>query len=162
MSKEKDSAPSTSAPPKSRRSKAHPKYPNFGDTIRRRRRELHLTLKEVGARIETSKPYVAHLESGHRHPSDKIVLRLSQALGLDSRELFFLANPRAQALVSGELERVEGSAWEQFRTSRQLRRIYNISNEEMEVLSRVALLGEFHSTRDLIYVLTAIRHAVGR
>ena len=141
---------------------ARAKAPDLGEVIRRRRRELDLTQEEVASRIRTSTPYVGHLEAGKRHPSDKIVRRLAEVLGLDNRELFFLANPHAQELLSAEPERAEASAWEQFRKNEQLRRIHSISNDEMEMLSRVPLLGEIHSPRDLIYILNTVRHAVGR
>lgn len=76
----------------------------FGQVIRERRRQLDLTQEEVARRVKTSTPYVGHLESAKRHPSDKIVTRLAEVLGLDRRELFFLANPRAQALLTPEVE----------------------------------------------------------
>jgi hypothetical protein len=114
--------------------------------------------------MKTSTPYVGHLESGKRHPSDKIVTRLAEVLGLDRRELFFLANPHTQALLAAPQEKAEGSAsaWDQFRKNEQLRRIHNVSNDEMQMLSQVALLGEIQSPRDLIYILNMVRHAVGR
>jgi len=124
---------------------------------------LDLTQDEVASRIKISVPYVGHLESGKRHPSDKIISRLAQALGLEYRELFFLANPQAKALLSANpAEAGEGSVWEAFRTNDHVRRIHNISNGEMEMLSHVALLGELQSARDLIYILNMVRHAVGR
>src|SRR5215467_14973769 len=126
---------------------ARPKERTFGQVIRERRRQLDLTQEEVARRIRTSTPYVGHLESGKRHPSDKIVTRLAEVLGLDRRELFFLANPRAQALLTPEPEGDAKSAWEDFRKDEQLRRIHNISNDEMEMLARVALLGEVRSPR---------------
>jgi len=135
---------------------------NFGQVIRERRRQLDQTQEEVARRIKTSTPYVGHLESGKRHPSDKIVTRLAEVLGLDRRELFFLANPRAQALLNPEPPSEAVSAWEEFRKNEQLRRIHNITSEEMEMLSRVALLGEVRSPRDFIYILNTVRHAVGR
>jgi len=135
---------------------------NFGQVIRERRRQLDLTQEEVARRIKTSTPYVGHLESGKRHPSDKIVTRLAEVLGLDRRELFFLANPRAQALLNPEPSNEVISAWEEFRKNEQLRRIHNITGEEMEMLSRVALLGEVRAPRDFIYILNTVRHAVGR
>lgn len=135
---------------------------NFGQVIRERRRQLDLTQEEVAHRIKTSTPYVGHLESGKRHPSDKILTRLAEVLGLDRRELFFLANPRAQALLSPETAATSIPAWEDFRKNEQLRRVHSISNEEMEMLSRVALLGEVRSARDFIYILNTVRHAVGR
>lgn len=135
---------------------------NFGQVIRERRRQLDLTQEEVARRIKTSTPYVGHLESGKRHPSDKIVTRLAEVLGLDRRELFFLANPRAQALLNPEGAAEGDSVWEEFRKSDQMRRVHNISNDEMEMLSRVALLGDVRSPRDFIYILNTVRHAVGR
>ncbi|MGC1808785.1 MAG: helix-turn-helix transcriptional regulator, partial [Candidatus Binataceae bacterium] len=67
---------------------ARTKERNFGQVIRERRRQLDLTQEEVAHRIKTSTPYVGHLESGKRHPSDKIVTRLAEVLGLDRRDLF--------------------------------------------------------------------------
>ncbi|MFZ2061928.1 MAG: type II toxin-antitoxin system HicB family antitoxin [Candidatus Binatus sp.] len=98
------------------------KAPTFGQVIRERRRQLDLTKDEVARRLKTSTNYVGHLESGKRHPSDKIVVRLAEVLGLDRRELFFLANPRARALLTpedlAETEKVlsnADSAWKDFR-----------------------------------------------
>lgn len=134
----------------------------FGQVIRERRRQLDLTQEEVARRIKTSTPYVGHLESGKRHPSDKIVTRLAEVLGLDRRELFFLANPRAHALLNPVSESNGSSAWEQFKGNDQLRRVHNITPDEMDMLSRAALLGEVRSPRDFIYILNTVRHAVGR
>jgi transcriptional regulator with XRE-family HTH domain len=134
----------------------------FGMVIRDRRRQLDLTQEEVARRIKTSTPYVGHLESGKRHPSDKILTRLAEVLGLDRRELFFLANPRAQALLTPQLPAGEDSAWDDFSKNEQLRRIHNVTNDEMEMLARVALLGDVRSQRDFIYILNTVRHAVGK
>jgi transcriptional regulator with XRE-family HTH domain len=143
-------------------STARPKGPNFGEIIRHRRREMNLTQDQVGARIKTSTPYVGHLESGKRHPSDSIVTRLADVLALDRRELFFLANPHTEALLADQPGNNEGSgsAWEQFRTDEQLRRLHNVSNNELQMLSQVALLGDVQSPRDLIYILNTVRHAI--
>ena len=141
---------------------ARTKERSFGQVLRDRRRQLDLTQEEVARRIKTSTPYIGHLESAKRHPSDKIVTRLAEVLGLDRRELFFLANPRAQALLNPEPDVDAKSAWEDFRKDDQLRRIHNITGDEMEMLSRVALLGEVRSPRDFIYILNTVRHAVGR
>src|ERR1700691_2600398 len=112
---------------------------SFGQVLRDRRRQLDLTQQEVARRIKTSTPYIGHLESAKRHPSDKIVTRLAEVLGLDRRELFCLANPRAQAILSPEPYTDTKWACEDFRKDDQLRRIHNISADEMEMLERVAL-----------------------
>ena len=134
----------------------------FGQIIRERRRQLNLTQEEVARRVKTSTPYIGHLESHKRHPSDKVIGRLADVLGLNRRELFFLANPRTQALLHSATEKHAPSAWEQFKNDEQVRRLHNITFEEMEMLSRVALLGEVSSPRDFLLILNTVRHAVGR
>jgi transcriptional regulator with XRE-family HTH domain len=134
----------------------------FGTVIRERRRQLDLTQDEVGRRIKTSTPYIGHLEAGKRHPSEKVVARLSEVLGLDSRELFFLANPRARGLLSTPNSGPRRSAWDEFRRDERIRRAHNISADEMDVLERIAAMGEARAARDFIYILNAIRQALGR
>jgi transcriptional regulator with XRE-family HTH domain len=134
----------------------------FGSVIRERRRQLDLTQEDVATRIKTSTPYIGHLESGKRHPSEKVIARLSVVLGLQSRELFFLANPRTRDLLSTANSGSRRSAWEEFRHDDRIRRAHNISAEEMDVLGRVAAMGEARAPRDFIYILNAIRLALNR
>jgi transcriptional regulator with XRE-family HTH domain len=134
----------------------------FGQVIRERRRQLDLTQQEVARRIRTSPPYVGHLEAGMRHPSDKVLSRLAEVLGLDRRDLFFLANPDAVELLKSKETPSRRSAWDEFRRDDRLRRVHNLSQEEMNVLAQVASLGEVGTTRDFIYILITIRHALGR
>ncbi len=135
---------------------------SFGAAIRERRRQLDLTQEEVGKRIGTSTPYVGHLESGKRHPSEKVIARLRDVLGLSGRELFFLANPGAHELVNGSSPDHRRAAWDEFRRDPRIRRAYNIAADEMDLLGRVAAMGEVRAPRDLIYVLVAVRQALGR
>jgi hypothetical protein len=97
-----------------------------------------------------------------------IVTRLAKALRLDKRELFFLAHPTTEASLSAQPDTAEVSAsvWDQFRKDQQLLRIHNVSKVEMKMLSEAVVfgcdLGRVRSPRDLIYILSTIRHAVGR
>ena len=158
----------SSAPPaaqrKSKRSTARAKPSTFGKAIRNRRRERNLTQGEVASRIKTSTPYVAQLELGKRHPSDKIVTRLAEVLGLDQRELFLLANPHIEALVDTQPQMTESSlsAWEQLRQDEKLQREHNITNQEMDMLSQLerCYFARFGSARDLIFVLRTMRQAL--
>jgi transcriptional regulator with XRE-family HTH domain len=158
------------APPvskrKSKRATALAKPPDFGKVVRNKRRELNLTQGDVASRTRTSTRYVGHLESGKRHPSDQIVTRLAEVLGLDRSELFLLANSRVEALLATQLKMGEGSvsAWDQFRKDKKLQREHNVSNQEMDMLSRLGGCNftVIHSTRDLIYILNAMRHALGK
>jgi transcriptional regulator with XRE-family HTH domain len=135
---------------------------NFGQVIRDRRRQLDLTQQEVARRIKTSTPYVGHLESSKRHPSDKVLSRLAEVLGLDRRELFFLANPRAVELLKPNNTENEKPAWEDFRKDERIHRTHNIASDEMAVLSAIALMGRVASSRDFVYILHTVRHALGR
>ena len=133
---------------------------NFGRVLSERRRKLDLTQEGVARRIRTSAAYVGQIESAKRHPSYKVITRLAKVLGLDRRELFFMANPRAQELLSPE--ECAADSWEDFKKNEQLRRIHNITDDEMEMLSGIGLLGNVRSERDFIYILNNVRHAVGR
>lgn len=134
----------------------------FGQVLRERRRKLDLTQNEVARRIKTSTPYVGHLEAGKRHPSDKVIARLAEVLGLERRELFFLANPAAMELVRNDEGERRASSWDEFRRDDRTRRLHRISGDEMDVLEKVARLGEIATARDFIYILNTIRHALGR
>jgi hypothetical protein len=47
--------------------------------------------------------------------------------------------------------------WREFRDDRSLRQIHKITDHEMALLERTALLGEFNSAEDLLFMLKAIR-----
>ena len=141
---------------------ANRKDRNFGQVIRDRRRQMDLTQQEVARRIKTSTPYVGHLESSKRHPSDKVLSRLAEVLGLDRRELFFLANPRAVELLRTEQTGNEQSAWDEFHKKDRIRRSHNIKADEMALLTAVSQMGEIRSPRDFIYILHIVRFALGR
>jgi transcriptional regulator with XRE-family HTH domain len=141
---------------------ADAKTPSFGGVIRKRRRELNLTQEELARRIKTSIPYIGHLEAEKRHPSEKVVVALANALKLDGRELFLLANPEAKAIISEQPKPSGRSAWNDFARDDKARKVHEISDEEMEILSRVAKMGEVMSKGDFIFILNTIRQALGR
>jgi hypothetical protein len=76
-------------------------------------------------------------------------------------EFIYILNALRVA-INPAFDRNVGSAWEQFTNDAQVRRCYNISDDELEFLSGVALLGEVRSVRDLIYVLNAVRQTMAR
>ncbi|MDO8433013.1 MAG: helix-turn-helix transcriptional regulator [Candidatus Binatus sp.] len=132
----------------------------FGQMIRSRRRQANMTQEQVARQVGASTPYVGHLESGKRHPSDEIVTRLADALGFDRRELFFVANPRAKELLNPREQQHDHSAWDEFRRAAGLIRSHGITDKEMHMLSQVALLGQVRSSRDFIYILNTVRQAL--
>ena len=138
-----------------------PNLQRFGSVIRARRRQLALTQEQLAQRAGTSVPYIGYLETGRRHPYEKMVSRLAKVLGLDPQQLFFLANPGTQRLICRNQESTGAASWETFRNDETLRKIHNISEQEMRVLSGVARLGEVRSLRDFLLILNTIRHVLG-
>jgi transcriptional regulator with XRE-family HTH domain len=134
----------------------------FGQVLRDRRRQLDLTQQEVARRIRTSTPYVGHLEAGKRRPSNPVLSRLADVLGLNRRDLFILANPKVVELLASPDGDEGNSAWDIFHRDEQVRRTHNIMPDEIEILSKVAQMGEVISPRDFIFVLHAVRRALGR
>lgn len=134
----------------------------LGELIRRQRRQLDLTQQELASRIGTSVPYIGHLETGKRRPSDKVVTKLAETLRMDPRELYLLANPATKDLVSAPAAPDSASTWELFLKDQRLRQTYNITAEEIETLSQVAMLGEVRSSLDYLYILNTIRQALGK
>jgi len=132
----------------------------FGQMIRDRRRQLELTQEELAARIRTSTPYIGHIESGKRHPSDEILTRIADVLGFDRRELFFVANPTTRAMLTPPEQPSDSSAWEEFRQDQQLHQLHQINGRELEMLSQVAMMGEVRSSRDFLYILNTIRQSL--
>src|SRR5215469_208711 len=87
----------------SKRDGTHPlassRASQFGQLIRERRRLLNLTQEELARRIRVSMPFVGHLETGHRRPSERTIAKLAKVLGLDQRELFPLANTNTRKFL---------------------------------------------------------------
>jgi transcriptional regulator with XRE-family HTH domain len=133
---------------------------SFGETIRERRRQLDLTQEEVARHIGTSIPYVGHLESAKRHPSERIVSRLAEVLGLDRRKLYFFANPSAREMIEPKRRSADGAVWEKFRRDQRLRKVHHVTDDEMEVLGRIAKMGEVRSVEGFIHLLETIRYVL--
>jgi hypothetical protein len=105
-------------------------------------------------------PYIGHLEAGKRHPSERVLLRLSKILELDPRDLYSIANPIAAGLLKPSMALNGSSALGALQLDRNLQRIHNISADEIKFLSRVADLGEIKEVRDLIHIIQIVRHSL--
>ncbi len=59
-----------------------------GPRLRRLRRERRMTLDELAAEAQVTRPYLAQLETGLRtNPSLLVLQRLAKALGMEAGEL---------------------------------------------------------------------------
>jgi transcriptional regulator with XRE-family HTH domain len=130
----------------------------FSELIRERRRTLNLTQQQLADRIGVSPPFVGHLESSKRRPSDLTVRRLAEVLGLKQDELFLSANPEAAELLRRRPAARASSAWDEFRQSY----VAEVEPQEIHLLSKVASMGRVRSPNDFLYVLNSVRHVLGR
>lgn len=56
----------------------------FGEQLRAARKKQGLTVREVAARCKTSRSYITLIETNKRRPGKKILLKLAQALKVNS------------------------------------------------------------------------------
>ncbi len=130
----------------------------FGEVIRKRRRKLNFTQRELADRVGVSKPFIGHLERSRRRPSDHTVRRLADVLGLDQGELLLAANPETAGLLRRPSAGLGSSAWDEFCQSY----LPDVEPQEIDLLSKVASMGRVRSPSDYLYVLNSVRHALGR
>lgn len=134
----------------------------FGHIIRERRRKSRLTQEQLARRVKATGVHISQLESGKRHPSQKLVARLAQVLALDPGELFFLANPTIQTRFFGEETTSHCAAWDDFTRDKNVHKLHHIDDQEMRILREIAGMGKIRSSRDFIFILNSIRQALGR
>ena len=132
---------------------------SFGRIIEERRHTLGLTQEMVAKKVNVKANYIGYLERGMRHPSQKVVEKLSGALKLDSQELYLLANPKVRTLLGKPKTSAGPSALQQLlRDSAQLRQ-QGISGAERDALAQ---LDRADSVTSVVRAVKALRGAVGR
>src|SRR3989449_7034348 len=106
---------------------------SFGRVIEDRRHELGLTQEMVAKKVGVKANYIGYLERGMRHPSQKVVERLSNALKLDSQELYLLANPRVRALLGKAPTKAASSSqslWQKFLRDSSMQQSQGLTSRE--------------------------------
>jgi len=128
---------------------------SFGRVIEDRRHELGLTQEVVAKKVGVKANYIGYLERGMRHPSQKVVERLSGALKLDPQELYLLANPRVRSLLGKKAAPSGGqSLWQQFLRDPSLQQRQGLTVREQEALSQ---LGQAEKAESMAGILKAVR-----
>ena len=136
-------------------------YIEFGGTAKARRVELGMTQEQVAEQVGVKPNYIGYLERGLRKPSDEIACRIADVLGLNRKELFFLANPHLREILEPP-ERPKITAWEVFSHDVQLHKRQNVTPEELTLLEAVNALGVVQEARDYLFILGAVRQALSR
>lgn len=131
---------------------------SFGRVIEVRRRELGLTQGVVAKKVGVRANYIGYLERGLRHPSLKVVEKISTVLKLDSQDLYLLANPRVRSLLGREKPAAPGnSAWQQFIRNPALQEENGLSRPERTALAQVAKAEKATGLPGVIRTVRALR-----
>lgn len=136
---------------------------SFGRVIEDRRHELGLTQEMVAKRVGVKANYIGYLERGMRHPSQKVVERLSGALKLDSQELYLLANPRVRSLLGkGKTAApAPSSMWQRFLRDTSLQQKQGLSSREQEALAQLSQADKVDSMAGVLRIIKALRKGFG-
>ena len=130
--------------------------------VKEGRAALGITQRELAAALGVKASHVAYIEGGKRRPSLQLLRRISSTLGLNPRELLFLAHPDARFMACGpdrpgKTKRPD--AWGRFASNRALLGRHKVTPAELKVLKRVSLLEHVSDPRHFVFVLNAIRQA---
>ena len=60
---------------------------NLGAFVRRLREEKDFSLREFAKKLEVTPPFISDIELGRRHPSDEVLVKIAQLLGVKAEEL---------------------------------------------------------------------------
>jgi transcriptional regulator with XRE-family HTH domain len=129
---------------------------SFGRIIEERRHSLGLTQEMVAKKVNVKANYIGYLERGMRHPSQKVVEKLSGALKLDSQELYLLANPKVRTLLGKPKAAAGASGLQQLlRDASQIRQL-SMSAAERDALAQ---LDRADSVANAVKAVKALRSA---
>lgn len=136
---------------------------SFGRVIEDRRRELSLTQEMVAKKVGVKANYIGYLERGMRHPSQKVVEKLSSALKLDSQDLYLLANPRVRTLLGKAKPATQGmSAWQKFLRDTAQQKKQGLSKAEQEALVQLVSAEKASSMTAIMKAVKALRKGFGQ
>jgi transcriptional regulator with XRE-family HTH domain len=130
---------------------------SFGRIVEERRHELALTQEMVAKKVNVKANYIGYLERGMRHPSQKVVEKLSTALKLDPQDLYLLANPKVRNLL-GSSKGGSTSGLQQLLRDTAAQKQAGISNSERNALAQ---LDRANSAASAARAVQALRSALG-
>ncbi len=131
---------------------------SFGRVLKGRRQELGLTQEAVAKKVSVRANYIGYLERGMRHPSQRVVEKLSTALKLNAQDLYLLANPRVRSLLGRAQPTAPSvSPWQQFIRSASLQQKNGLGKAERDALAQIAKAEKATSMAGVIKAIRALR-----
>lgn len=137
----------------------------FGHVIEDQRHKLQLTQEMVAKKVGVKANYIGYLERGMRHPSPKVVERLSGVLKIDPQELYLLANPRVRLLLGKKKAPATPAAgpslWQKFLRDKALQQKQGLSSQEQEALASLSQAEKAATMAGIVKVVKALRKGFG-
>lgn len=134
----------------------------LGDVVREARRDHGMTQRELAKLVGVKGSHIAYIEGDHRKPSLALLRKIADVLGLNRRQLLFLAHPETRYLV-GDLESRPtarpADSWRVFAANRALHKRHRITPGELKLLRQVSLLEHVTYPSHFIFILNSIRQA---
>jgi len=136
----------------------------FGQVLKQARQSLGLSQQTLAQKLGVRASHVGYLEQGRRRPSLKLLKSLADTLGVDKERLFLLSHPEAKDLIDDNASKRCGSgkrnAYQELVADKAALVRYNVTSNELKVLSHITLLGSVLQPRDYLFILNSIRQAV--
>jgi transcriptional regulator with XRE-family HTH domain len=111
-------------------------HKTLGEMVKHGRQTLGLTQRQFAEMLGVKGSHVAYLENGRRKPSLALLKRLADVLELNRCQLFLLAYPEANSLLSSSAAPVRpkdpAKTWQLFVRDRTLRARYRITPREIQ------------------------------
>jgi transcriptional regulator with XRE-family HTH domain len=121
-----------------------------------------MTQRELAKLVGVKGSHIAYIEGNRRKPSLALLRKIADVLGLNRRELLFLAHPEARCLV-GEPDAIASKrpadSWQVFAANRALHKRHKITPAELKLLRQVSLLERVNYPSHFIFILNSIRQA---
>ena len=136
---------------------------SFGRVIEDRRRELALTQEMVAKKVGVKANYIGYLERGMRHPSQKVVEKLSTALNLNAQELYLLANPKVRSLLRRAKPSIPTmSMWQRFIRDAAQQKQQGLSRAEQQALAQLVAAEKATSLTGMMKAVRALRRGFAK
>lgn len=131
------------------------KKPRFGQLIKASRQSAGLSQRELGRSVGVTASHIAYIESGTRHPSRSVVLRLAETLRIDRQELIRAAYPELAPSIASNGNHKQ--AWRGFVA---VARRHSVTPREMTVMRQISLIGRISSSSSYLFILNTIRQSL--
>ena len=136
----------------------------FGKVLKQARLDLGLSQHDLACKLGVRASHIGYLEQGRRRPSLTLLNALADTLGVDKERLFLLSHPEAKDLIKDRnrkrFKSRQPNAWQQLLADKSVLIRNNVTDNELKVLSHIALLGNVSKPRDYLFILNCIRQAV--